>query len=128
MSSRSARTRTCWRSASDPLTTSEFDEWGDPKVKEYYDYIKSYSPYDNVASRAYPNMLITAGLNDPRVQYWEPAKWVAKLRELKTDANVLLLHTDMDTGHGGKSGRFQHYHDTAKEYAFMLDLAKCTAL
>ena len=111
-----------------PLTTGEYDEWGNPNEAEYYHYMLSYSPYDQVIAQAYPHLLVTTGLHDSQVQYWEPAKWVAKLRELKTDANVLLLHTDMDTGHGGKSGRFQHYHDTAKEYAFMLDLAKSTAL
>lgn len=105
-----------------PLTTGEYDEWGDPNVKEYYDYILSYSPYDNVERKAYPNMLVTTGLNDSQVQYWEPAKWVAKLRDLKTDNNLLLLRTDMDTGHGGKSGRFESMHLTALEYAFMLDL------
>ncbi|NQZ48718.1 MAG: prolyl oligopeptidase family serine peptidase, partial [Moritella sp.] len=111
-----------------PLTTNEYDEWGNPNEAEYYHYMLSYSPYDQVIAQAYPHLLVTTGLHDSQVQYWEPAKWVAKLRELKTDANVLLQHTDIDTGHGGKSGRFQHYHDTAKEYAFMLDLAKCTAL
>ncbi|SGY94339.1 Protease II [Moritella viscosa] len=111
-----------------PLTTGEYDEWGNPNDAEFYHYMLSYSPYDQVTAQAYPNLLVTTGLHDSQVQYWEPAKWVAKLRELKTDANVLLLHTDMETGHGGKSGRFQHYHDTAKEYAFMLDLAKSTEL
>jgi len=108
-----------------PLTTGEYDEWGNPNDAEFYHYMLSYSPYDQVTEQAYPHLLVTTGLHDSQVQYWEPAKWVAKLRELKTDANVLLLHTDMETGHGGKSGRFQHYHDTAKEYAFMLDLAQC---
>ena len=106
-----------------PLTTGEFDEWGNPKDKDYYDYIKSYSPYDNVEAKAYPAMLVTTGLHDSQVQYWEPAKWVAKLRELKTDDHPLLLRTDMTTGHGGASGRFARYKDTAMEYAFMLDLA-----
>jgi oligopeptidase B len=105
-----------------PLTTGEFDEWGNPKNKEYYDYIKSYSPYDQVKAKAYPNMLITTGYWDSQVQYWEPAKWVAKLREYKTDANILLLHTNMDAGHGGASGRFDALKEVAKEYAFMLDL------
>jgi len=105
-----------------PLTTGEYDEWGNPGVKEYYDYIKSYSPYDNVERKAYPNILVTTGLNDSQVQYWEPAKWTAKLRALKTDKNVLLLKTDMDTGHGGKSGRFESFKLVALEYAFMLDL------
>jgi oligopeptidase B len=105
-----------------PLTTSEYDEWGNPNVKDYYDYMLSYSPYDNVERKAYPNLLITTGLNDSQVQYWEPAKWAAKLRDLKTDKNLLLLKTDMDTGHGGKSGRFESLKLTALEYAFMLDL------
>jgi len=105
-----------------PLTTGEYDEWGNPNVKEYFDYMLSYSPYDNVGRKAYPNMLITTGLNDSQVQYWEPAKWAAKLRDMKTDKNLLLLKTDMDTGHGGKSGRFESLKLTAFEYAFMLDL------
>lgn len=105
-----------------PLTTAEYDEWGNPNVKEYYDYMLSYSPYDNVEKKAYPNMFVTAGLNDSQVQYWEPAKWVAKLRALKTDKNLLVLKTDMDTGHGGKSGRFESLKLTALEYAFLLDL------
>ncbi len=106
-----------------PLTTGEFDEWGNPKDEEYYHYIKSYSPYDNVEAKNYPNMLVTTGLHDSQVQYWEPAKWIAKLRELKTDDNVLLLHTNMDAGHGGASGRFKRHKETAMEYAFVLDLA-----
>ena len=105
-----------------PLTTGEYDEWGNPNNKEHYDYIKSYSPYDNVTEKSYPNMLITTGYHDSQVQYWEPAKWVAKLRELKTDNNVLLLHTNMEAGHGGASGRFERYKETALEYAFFLDL------
>ncbi|OGS13676.1 MAG: oligopeptidase B [Elusimicrobia bacterium RIFOXYA12_FULL_57_11] len=105
-----------------PLTTGEYDEWGNPNVKEYYDYILSYSPYDNVENKAYPNLLITTGLNDSQVQYWEPAKWAAKLRAMKTDNNILLLKTDMDTGHGGKSGRFEALKLTALEYAFMFHL------
>ncbi|MBL0547001.1 S9 family peptidase [Aeromonas jandaei] len=106
-----------------PLTTGEYDEWGNPNQKRYYDYMKSYSPYDQVKAQAYPNLLVTTGLHDSQVQYWEPAKWVAKLRELKTDDNKLLLNTDMDAGHGGKSGRFKAYEDIALEYAFILDLA-----
>lgn len=106
-----------------PLTTGEFDEWGNPKDKEYYEYIKSYSPYDNVAAKAYPAMMVTTGLHDSQVQYWEPAKWVAKLRELKTDQNPLVLHTNMEAGHGGASGRYRRYKETAMEYAFLLDLA-----
>lgn len=105
-----------------PLTTGEYDEWGNPNTKEYYDYMLSYSPYDNVEKKAYPNMLVTTGLNDSQVQYWEPAKWVAKLRALKTDKNLVILKTDMDTGHGGKSGRFEALKLKALEYAFMLDL------
>ena len=105
-----------------PLTTGEFDEWGNPNDKEYYDYMKSYSPYDNVVSKAYPNMLVTTGLHDSQVQYFEPAKWVAKLRELKTDDNLLVFDINMDAGHGGASGRFESLKEVAKEYAFLLDL------
>ncbi|MBO9727599.1 MAG: S9 family peptidase [Chitinophaga sp.] len=105
-----------------PLTTSEFDEWGNPKNKDAYDYMKSYSPYDNVTAKAYPNMLVTTGLHDSQVQYFEPAKWVAKLRELKTDHNLLLLQTNMDGGHGGASGRFKSLKLVALEYAFLLKL------
>ncbi|WP_445733624.1 S9 family peptidase [Mariniflexile sp.] len=105
-----------------PLTTGEYDEWGNPNKKEYYHYMKSYSPYDNVIAKNYPNMLVTTGLHDSQVQYWEPAKWVAKLRELKTDTNKLVLHTDMDAGHGGASGRFESLKEVALEYAFLLDL------
>jgi oligopeptidase B len=105
-----------------PLTASEYDEWGNPNIKEYYDYMLSYSPYDHVESKDYPAMLVTTGLHDSQVQYWEPAKWVAKLRALKTDRNRLLLYTNMDAGHGGASGRFQYYRETALEYAFLLDL------
>jgi len=106
-----------------PLTTGEYDEWGNPNDKTYYDYILQYSPYDQVKTQDYPNMLVTTGLHDSQVQYWEPAKWVAKLRELKTDDNQLLMYTDMDSGHGGKSGRFKTYEDIALEYAFVLSLA-----
>ncbi|MHA7058878.1 S9 family peptidase [Aquimarina sp. M1] len=105
-----------------PLTTGEYDEWGNPNEKEYYDYMKTYSPYDNVVAQEYPNMLVTTGLHDSQVQYWEPAKWVAKLRELKTDTNLLLLHTNMEAGHGGASGRFEALKEVAEEYAFLLDL------
>jgi oligopeptidase B len=107
-----------------PLTTGEYDEWGNPNEKEYYDYMLSYSPYDNVEAKHYPNMLVTTGLHDSQVQYWEPAKWVAKIREFKTDKNLLLLHTNMDTGHGGASGRFKYHKETAMEYAFLLMLLK----
>ncbi len=106
-----------------PLTTGEYDEWGNPNDKEYYEYIKSYSPYDQVEAKNYPPTLVTTGLHDSQVQYWEPAKWVAKLREMKTDDNPLLLHTNMDAGHGGASGRFERYKEVALEYAFLLDLA-----
>jgi len=105
-----------------PLTTGEFDEWGNPKDKEYYDYIKSYSPYDNVAKMDYPNILITTGYWDSQVQYWEPAKWIAKLRDYKTDDNILIMDCNMDVGHGGASGRFARYKEIAKEYAFLLYL------
>ncbi|UCE41487.1 MAG: S9 family peptidase [Candidatus Aminicenantes bacterium] len=105
-----------------PLTTSEFDEWGDPNKKDYYDYMLSYSPYDNVAAKDYPAMLITTGYHDSQVQYFEPAKWVAKLRALKTDDNPLIFHINMEGGHGGVSGRFRRLRETALEYAFMLDL------
>ncbi|MCC2545051.1 S9 family peptidase [Hymenobacter sp. BT175] len=102
-----------------PLTTGEYDEWGNPNEQTYYDYMLSYSPYDNVTAQAYPNMLVTTGLHDSQVQYFEPAKWVAKLRALKTDQNLLLLHTDMEAGHGGASGRFKSLHDIARQYAFL---------
>lgn len=105
-----------------PLTTGEYDEWGNPNEVEYYNYIKSYSPYDNVVAKEYPNTLVTTGLHDSQVQYWEPAKWVAKLRELKTDNNILLLKTNMEAGHGGASGRFERLKEVATEYAFLLDL------
>ena len=105
-----------------PLTTGEYDEWGNPNDKKYYNYIKEYSPYDNVCTQDYPNMLVTTGLHDSQVQYFEPAKWVAKLRELKTNNNRLLMHTDMETGHGGASGRFDALKETARDYSFILDL------
>ncbi len=104
-----------------PLTTNEYDEWGNPSDRRYYDYLLSYSPYDNVRAQPYPAMLVTTGLWDSQVQYYEPAKWVAKLRALKTDQNRLFLHVEMDAGHGGKSGRFQRYREIAMEYAFLLD-------
>ncbi|MFX1517207.1 MAG: S9 family peptidase [Promethearchaeota archaeon] len=104
-----------------PLTVMEYEEWGNPEEKEYYDYMKSYSPYDNVEKKEYPHLLITAGLNDPRVQYWEPAKWTAKLRAMKTDSNRLLLKTDMGSGHAGKSGRYEYLKEIALHYAFILD-------
>lgn len=105
-----------------PLTTNEFDEWGNPKNKDAYDFMKSYSPYENVEKKNYPNILVTTGLHDSQVQYFEPAKWVAKLRDMKTDHNVLLLHTEMDFGHGGASGRFDYLKDVARDYAFLLML------
>ncbi|MCH2223681.1 MAG: S9 family peptidase [Crocinitomicaceae bacterium] len=105
-----------------PLTTGEFDEWGNPKDKEYYNYIKSYSPYDNIEKKAYPNLLITTGYWDSQVQYWEPAKWIAKLRDYKTDDNLLIMNCNMEVGHGGASGRFERYKEVALEYAFLLDL------
>lgn len=107
-----------------PLTTGEYDEWGNPNNEEFYNYILSYSPYDNVKNIKYPNILVTTGLHDSQVQYWEPAKWVAKLRELKKDDNKLFLNTNMDTGHGGSSGRFEAIKDLVKEYAFLFDLEK----
>jgi oligopeptidase B len=107
--------------ASLPLTVGEYEEWGNPNEKPAYDYIKSYAPYDNVAPKAYPTILVTAGLNDPRVSYWEPAKWVAKLRALKTDDHRLLLKTNMGSGHFGASGRYEHLKETAFNYAFILD-------
>ena len=105
-----------------PLTTGEYDEWGNPNVKKYYDYMKSYSPYDNVKAQQYPNMYVSTGLHDSQVQYWEPAKWVAKLRSLKTDKNILYLDTNMEAGHGGASGRFEALKELAKEFSFLLDL------
>jgi oligopeptidase B len=105
-----------------PLTTGEYDEWGNPNQEDYYRYMLSYSPYDNVEKKDYPNMLVTTGLHDSQVQYWEPAKWVAKLRDMKTDNNILLLQTNMDYGHSGASGRFQKYKEVALEYAFLLNL------
>ncbi len=106
-----------------PLTTSEYDEWGDPNEKRYYDYMLSYSPYDNVEAKDYPSLLVTAGLHDSQVQYWEPAKWVALLRARKTDSNRLILKTNMEAGHGGATGRFKRHRETALNYAFFLDLA-----
>jgi len=109
-----------------PLTTNEFDEWGNPKNLESYEYMLSYSPYDQVKEQEYPNILVTTGLFDSQVQYWEPAKWVAKLRDKKTDNNMLLLHTNMEAGHGGASGRFRRYKETAMEYSFLLMLEGIT--
>ncbi|MBM1107391.1 S9 family peptidase [Aurantibacter crassamenti] len=105
-----------------PLTTGEYDEWGNPNDKASYEYMKSYSPYDNVAKQNYPNLYVSTGLHDSQVQYWEPAKWVAKLRDYKTDKNLLFLDTNMEAGHGGASGRFEALKEVAKEFAFMIDL------
>jgi oligopeptidase B len=107
-----------------PLTTGEYDEWGNPNVKKYYDYMLSYSPYDNVKEQDYPNLYISTGLHDSQVQYWEPAKWVAKLRVLKTNSKQLFMDTNMDAGHGGASGRFESLREVAKEFSFLLDLEK----
>jgi oligopeptidase B len=105
-----------------PLTTAEYDEWGDPNRKPDYEYMLSYSPYDNVEAKAYPALLVTTGLHDSQVQYWEPAKWVAKLRAHKTDDELLLLRVDMSAGHGGQAGRLASLDEVAFEYAFLLDL------
>lgn len=105
-----------------PLTTGEYDEWGNPNEKEFYDYMKSYSPYDNVEAKDYPNLYISTGFHDSQVQYWEPAKWIAKLRALRTNKNLLMLDTNMDAGHGGASGRFEALKEVAKEFSFLLDL------
>ena len=110
-----------------PLTTGEFDEWGNPKNKNYYDYIKSYSPYDNVQALDYPNLLVTTGYWDSQVQYWEPAKWVAKLRAHTTNDNLILMDCNMEVGHGGESGRFKRFREIALEYAFLLNLENITA-
>lgn len=107
-----------------PLTTGEYDEWGNPNIKKYYDYMRSYSPYDNVKAQDYPNMYVSTGLHDSQVQYWEPAKWVARLRVTKTNDKQLFLDTNMDAGHGGASGRFEALKEVAKEFAFLLDLEK----
>jgi len=109
-----------------PLTTGEYDEWGDPRKEDYYEYILSYSPYDNVESKDYPNLLVTTGLHDSQVQYWEPAKWVAKLRAMKTGEDTLLLKTEMEAGHGGVSGRYKQYEDIAFRFAFLIDQAGIT--
>lgn len=104
-----------------PLTVTEYDEWGNPEEPEVYERIKAYAPYENVRAQAYPAMLVVAGYNDSRVQYWEAAKWVARLRTLKTDSNLLLLKTEMGAGHGGMSGRYQGLRDVALEYAFVFN-------
>lgn len=107
-----------------PLTTGEYDEWGNPNSIKYYNYMRSYSPYDNIKEQSYPNMYVSSGLHDSQVQYWEPAKWVAKLRSMKAGTSVLFLDTNMDAGHGGASGRFEAIKELAKEYSFLLDLEK----
>jgi oligopeptidase B len=104
-----------------PLTTNEFDEWGNPKDRKYYDYMLSYSPYDQLAAKAYPAMFVGTGLWDSQVQYWEPAKYVARLRARRTDNNLLVFRTQMEAGHGGKSGRFQRFREFAESYAFMMN-------
>jgi len=111
-----------------PLTTGEYDEWGNPNEAQYYEYMLSYSPYDNVKPQEYPNLLVTTGLHDSQVQYFEPAKWVAKIRDLKIDDNLLLFDINMEAGHGGASGRFESIKEVAKEYAFLLDLEGKTPL
>jgi oligopeptidase B len=111
-----------------PLTTGEYDEWGNPNNAADYQYIKQYSPYDRVSAQCYPHLLVTTGLHDSQVQYWEPAKWVAKLRELKTDDHLLLLHIDMGAGHGGKSGRLAQFEDIAQEFTFLLMLLESQTL
>jgi oligopeptidase B len=105
-----------------PLTVIEYDEWGNPHEKEYFDYMLSYSPYDNVKAQNYPNMFVLAGLNDTRVHYWEPAKWVAKLRATKTGDNLLLLKVNMESGHSGASGRYDFLKEVALEYAYMFHM------
>ncbi len=115
---------TTMQDTSIPLTTGEFDEWGNPEEENMYTYIKSYSPYDNVKKQKYPNLYVTTGLHDSQVQYFEPAKWVAKLRDLKTDTNKLLFHIDMEVGHGGASGRFDSLKEVARDYSFLMDLEK----
>ena len=107
-----------------PLTTLEYNEWGNPNNKDYYSYIKSYSPYDNISEKKYPYILATAGYHDSQVQYWEPAKWVAKLRDYNNSENPILLHTNMDAGHGGASGRFKILKEVAMEYAFLIGIEK----
>jgi oligopeptidase B len=107
--------------ASIPLTTNEYDEWGNPEDQAYYNYILSYSPYDQLDTKAYPAMFVYTGLWDSQVQYWEPSKYVARLRERKTDDNLVVFRVEMEAGHGGQSGRFQRFHDTAEQYAFLLN-------
>lgn len=107
-----------------PLTTGEYEEWGNPNDKKYYEYMKSYSPYDNVKPMDYPNLFVTTGLNDSQVSFWEPTKWVSKIRDMRTDkSKILMMKIEMDVGHGGKSGRFEYLRDEALQYAFYLNLA-----
>jgi len=106
-----------------PLTTGEYDEWGNPNDEEFYRYMRSYSPYDNIVPAEYPNTLITTGYWDSQVQYWEPAKWIARLRDNNTGDNLILLDTNLDAGHGGASGRYKRYKEVALEYAFLLKIA-----
>ena len=107
-----------------PLTTGEYEEWGNPNKKDYYEYMKSYSPYDNVKAEAYPNLFVTTGLNDSQVPFWEPTKWVQKIRDVRTDkSKLLLMKVELEVGHGGKSGRFEYLHEEALAYAFILKLA-----
>jgi oligopeptidase B len=113
--------------ASIPLTTNEYDEWGNPEKKDYYDYMLTYSPYDNLKKQAYPAMFVGTGLWDSQVQYWEPAKYVARLRDLDTGAQPVLFRTNMDAGHGGKSGRFRKYREQSEMYAFMIDQMQVSA-
>ena len=110
--------------ASLPLTVTEYDEWGNPAEPEFFSMIRSYAPYENIKAQNYPNMLVTGGLNDPRVQYWEPAKWTAKLRAAKTDNNLLLMVIHMDSGHGGPSGRYAYLKEIARDYAFMIAMTQ----
>ena len=109
-----------------PLTTFEYDEWGNPNDEKFYEYIRSYSPYDNIEAKSYPNLLVTAGLHDSQVQYWEPAKWVARLREIKKGDELILLRINMDAGHGGASGRFKQFREVALEYVFLCYLLGIT--
>ena len=109
-----------------PLTTGEYDEWGNPNDPEYYELMKSYSPYDNISGGPYPSLLVTAGLHDSQVQYWEPAKWVAKLRDYTNGNSLIVLHTNLEAGHSGASGRFERHHETALEFAFIIDQVICT--
>ena len=107
-----------------PLTTNEYEEWGNPNKKTYYDYMKSYSPYDNIKKQSYPHLLVISGYHDSQVQYWEPTKWVAKIRDYNQSRNLVLLQTDMEAGHGGQSGRFKSLEDRARDYSFIIGLER----